>query len=258
MLPPPAGGWTGPRSRSSLDAMILAILQARMSSSRLPGKVLMPLAGAPMIVRQLERLRRSSRIDRIVVATSTGQEDDAIEAAVSQQGIAVHRGPLNDVLARFLGALEAHPAEHVVRLTADCPFADPRVIDDTIALHLAAGGDYASNTPPHRTFPKGLDVEVMTADALRRAGALANSPEEREHVTWGIHTRPDQWRLVFHSQAAEEGEVRWTVDRPDDHEFAAAVYDALHPLDPDFDSGAIRNFLRGQPGLQAFGGDRRL
>jgi len=238
--------------------MILAILQARMSSSRLPGKVLMPLAGAPMIVRQLERLKRSRRIDRVVVATSTEPEDDAIEATVRQEGIAVHRGPLDDVLARFLGALAAHPADHVVRLTADCPFADPRVIDDTIALHLAAGGDYASNTPPRRTFPKGLDVEVMTADALRRAGAEATRPEEHEHVTWGIHTRPDRWRLAFHSQAAEEGEVRWTVDRPDDHEFAAAVYDTLYPADPDFDSEAIRVFLRGRPDLQAFGGDRRL
>ncbi|NBU28167.1 MAG: hypothetical protein EBS42_08145 [Caulobacteraceae bacterium] len=123
--------------------MILAILQARMSSSRLPGKVLMPLAGAPMIVRQIERLRRARRIDRIVVATSTEPEDDAIERVVRREGIAVHRGPLDDVLARFLGALASWPADHVVRLTADCPFADPDVIDETIALHHDLLGIFA-------------------------------------------------------------------------------------------------------------------
>ena len=237
--------------------MILAILQARMSSSRLPGKVLMPLAGAPMIVRQMERLGRASRIDKVVVATSTEPDDDAIEQVVRHAGVEVHRGPLEDVLARFLGALAAYPADHVVRLTADCPFADPVVIDDTIALHLASGGDYASNTPPHRTFPKGLDVEVMTAAALRRAGAEAISPEEREHVTWGIHTRPDRWRLAFHSQAADEGDVRWTVDRPDDYAFSTAVYDALYPSDPAFGTDDIRRHVLSRPELLHLGGDRR-
>jgi spore coat polysaccharide biosynthesis protein SpsF len=237
--------------------MILAILQARMSSSRLPGKVLMPLADAPMIVRQIERLRRARRIDQIVVATSTEPEDDAIERVVRREGIAVHRGPLDDVLARYLGALASWPADHVVRLTADCPFADPDVIDETIALHLSSGSDYASNTPPHRSFPKGLDVEVMTAAALQRAGAEASSPEEREHVTWGIHTRPDRWRLVFHSQAADDGDVRWTVDRPDDYEFAAAVYGDLYPSDPAFGSDAIRRYVRCRPDLLHHGGDRR-
>jgi spore coat polysaccharide biosynthesis protein SpsF len=238
--------------------MILAILQARMSSTRLPGKVMMPLAGAPMMVRQIERIARARRIDRILVATSDRPEDDIIEKTATREGVAVHRGPLDDVLARFIGALDAHPADHVVRLTADCPFADPTVIDATIDTHLAAGGDYASNTPPHRTFPKGLDVEVMTAEALRRAASLAQTPEDHEHVTWGIHTRPDHFRLAFHSQAAEEGEVRWTVDRPDDYAFVAAVYDALYPADPAFTSDAIRAFVAARSDLSAYGGDRRV
>jgi spore coat polysaccharide biosynthesis protein SpsF len=100
-------------------------------------------------------------------------------------------------------------------------------------------------------------VEVITADALRRAGAEASSPEEREHVTWGIHTRPDRWRLAFHSQAAEEGDVRWTVDRPDDYQFAAAVYDALYPSDTTFGSDDIRRYVRSRPDLLHLGGDRR-
>ncbi|MES2032897.1 MAG: NTP transferase domain-containing protein [Pseudomonadota bacterium] len=238
--------------------MILAILQARMSSTRLPGKVLMPLAGAPMLVRQLERVDRARRIDRLVVATSDQPGDDIIEQTCRREGVSVHRGPLDDVLARFVGALDAFPAGHVVRLTADCPLADPEVIDATIEAVLSARADYGSNTPPHRTFPKGLDVEVMTAAALRQAAAEATTPEEHEHVTWSLHRRPDRWKQAFHSQAAEEGEVRWTVDRPDDYAFVATVYDALYANDRAFTSDAVRAFVRARPDLHEYGGDRRL
>lgn len=239
--------------------MILAILQARMSSTRLPGKVLMPLAGAPMIVRQIERVARARRIDRLVVATSLSPADDAIEKAARKEGIAVHRGSLHDVLARFIGALEEFgPADHVVRLTADCPLADPFVIDETIETHLETGADYSSNTPPHRTFPKGLDIEVMKAEVLRRAAAAASTPEEHEHVTWGIHQHPERYRLAFHSQPVDEGEVRWTVDRPDDYAFMAAVYDALYKGDRAFTSDAVRAFVKTRPDLAHFGGDRRI
>jgi len=239
--------------------LILAILQARMSSTRLPGKVLMPLAGAPMIVRQIERVARARRIDKLVVATSLNPGDDAIEKAVRREGIAVHRGSLDDVLARFIGALDEHgPADHVVRLTADCPLADPFVIDETIETLLETGADYASNTPPHRTFPKGLDVEVMTADTLRRAAATATTPEEREPVTWGIWTKPDRYPPAFHAHPRRQGEVRWTVDRPDDYAFMAAVYDALYKGDRAFTSDAVRKFVRGRPDLADHGGDRRI
>ncbi len=239
--------------------MILAILQARMSSSRLPGKVLMPLAGAPLIVRQIERVARARQIDRLVVATSTEPSDDPLEKAVRREGIAVFRGSLDDVQARFIGALDAFgPAEHVVRLTADCPLADPAVIDATIETVVAAGADYGSNTPPHRSFPKGLDVEVMRADVLRRAAAEATTPEEHEHVTWALHQRPDRWRQVFHSQDADEGEVRWTVDRPDDYAFVAAVYDALYAGNRAFTSQDVRDFVRSRPDLAMYGGDRRV
>ncbi len=167
--------------------MILAILQARMSSTRLPGKVLLPLQGAPMIVRQIERTQRARSLDALVVATSTGADDDAIAAAVA---VPVHRGPLDDVLARFVGALDAHPADHVVRLTADCPLVDPGLIDACVALHLESGADYTSNTPASHAWPKGLDVEVIGAPALRRAAREATTAEEHEHVTWGIWNRP--------------------------------------------------------------------
>ena len=219
----------------------------------------MPLAGAPMILRQIERVARASRIDRLVVATSVDRSDDDLAAVVAGAGVAVHRGPLDDVLARFIGALDAQgPAEHVVRLTGDCPLADPAVIDATIAHVIMAGADYGSNTPPHRSFPKGLDVEVMTADALRSAAGRAASPEEREHVTWALHRHPELYRQAWFSQAADEGEVRWTVDFPDDYAFVFAVYDALYAAKPTFTSDDVREFVRGRPDLAMLGGERRV
>jgi len=219
----------------------------------------MPLAGAPMIVRQIERIRRARRIERLVVATSTDASDDALAEVVRRQGTQVHRGPLDDVLARFVGALDAFgPAEYVVRLTGDCPLADPQVIDATLAHVLDAGVDYGSNTPPHRSFPKGLDVEMMTADALRLAATRAATVEEREHVTWALHQRPDLYRQAFLSQTAEEGDVRWTVDYADDYRFVCAVYDALYPGNPGFASDDVRRLVRSRPDLVTFGGERRV
>jgi spore coat polysaccharide biosynthesis protein SpsF len=239
--------------------VILAVLQARSSSTRLPGKVLLPLAGAPMIVRQIERVSRAARIGRLVVATSDDAGDDELARTVAGVGIGVHRGPLDDVLARFVGALAAFgPATHVVRLTGDCPLADPAVIDAVIARVVDEGADYGSNTPQHRTYPKGLDVECMTADALLAAAARAASPEEREHVTWALHRHPELYRRTFLSQAADEGEARWTVDYPHDYAFVAAVYDALYPLNAAFSSDDVRRLLRSRPDLASFGGERRI
>jgi spore coat polysaccharide biosynthesis protein SpsF len=225
----------------------------------LPGKVVLPLAGAPMILRQIERVRRARSIDQLVVATSGEASDDPLADVLTGAGVLVHRGALADVLARFIGALEAFgPADHVVRLTADCPLADPDVIDATIEHVLGAGADYGSNTPPHRTFPKGLDVEVMTSAALKDAARRAASPEEHEHVTWALHRRPDLYRQVFLSQAEDEGEVRWTVDYPADYEFVLAVYEALFAANPAFTSDDVRRFIRSRPDLANLGGERRV
>jgi spore coat polysaccharide biosynthesis protein SpsF len=229
-----------------------------MSSSRLPGKVLKPLAGAPMILRQIERVRRATRIDRLVVATSDRTSDDPLVAALHEARVEVFRGPLDDVLARFLGALDAHPADHVVRLTADCPLADPDVIDATIARHLQAGADYTANRVASAGYPKGQDVEVITAEALRRAGAEAVTPEDHEHVTWGVWNHPERYRIERLAPPVDEGDVRWTVDRPDDLEFVRAVYEALYPQNPTFSSDEVRAFVRANPRWANWGGDRRV
>lgn len=237
--------------------MILAILQARMSSTRLPGKVLKPLLGQPMILRQIERVHGARRVDKLVVATSVEPDDDILVETLKTAGVAVHRGPLNDVLARFLGALDAYPADHVVRLTADCPLADPAVIDAVIDLHLESQVDFTSNTPETFAYPKGLDVEVITAEALRHAGTLAATPEEREHVVWGVWNHPERYKLAWLRALADDGDIRWTVDRPDDFAFVEAIYEGLYAANPAFDAEDIRAFVRARPELIQFGGDRR-
>ena len=239
--------------------MILGILQARMSSTRLPGKVLMPLAGVPMVLRQIERLRRARQRDRLVVATSTETSDDPLVTALRAADVAVYRGPLDNVLARFIGALDANPADHVVRLTADCPLADPDVLDAAVALHIDQSAAYTSNTPESFAFPKGLDVEVISASALRQAAAEASSPEDFEHVTWGIWTHPERWKIAWlKSPKADDGDIRWTVDTPDDYAFVAAVYDALYITRSDFSISDIRALVYARPDLARFGGHRRI
>lgn len=219
--------------------MILAVLQARMSSSRLPGKVMAPVLGQPMIARQVERLRRSRRVDHLVVATSEEASDDVLATYAASLDLDVVRGPLGDVLARFLKALDAFPeASTLVRLTADCPLADWRVLDETIEAHLSSGADYTQNTAV-RTYPHGLDVEAMKVAALRRAGAEATSAHDREHVTPYLYATPGRFAQADIRRSPSLGHLRWTVDLPEDLEFVRHVYETLYPGDPDFGTQAI-------------------
>lgn len=217
--------------------MILAILQARMSSTRLPGKVMRPLAGEPMIGRQIERLRRAASLDRLVVATSTGGEDDALAVYCEGLGAPVFRGALDDVLGRFAAAVERFgPADAVVRLTADCPLADPDVVDEVVRTHLADGADYTSNVLPNRTFPKGLDVEAVRTASLMAAAREAADPYEREHVTPFLYRRPERFRIASVERSPSLAHLWWTVDTPEDYAFVSKVYDALYAANPTFTS----------------------
>lgn len=230
-----------------------------MSSTRLPAKVLADLVGQPMILRQIERLRRSTQLNQIVVATSDQPSDDPLAACLSAAGVPVFRGALDDVLDRFMGAIEAFgPARTVVRLTADCPLTDPELIDQTLALHLRSGADYTSNTPARRSYPKGLDVEVFETVALRVAAAETADPYDHEHVTPFLYRNPQRFNVAGLEQVADEGELRWTVDRPDDLDFVRAVYDQLYAANPAFSSDDVRAFVAGRPDLAHLGGDRRV
>jgi spore coat polysaccharide biosynthesis protein SpsF len=211
-----------------------------MTSSRLPGKVMAPVLGEPMIGRQAERLRRARRIDKLIVATSTDPSDDPLATYCESLELTVFRGSLNDVLERYRAALSAYPeATAVVRLTADCPLADPILIDRVIEHHHATGADYTSNTLGTRTYPQGLDTEVIRPGALVDAAGRASDPYEREHVTPYIYRRPDTYRLAGVARRESLAALRWTVDFPDDLAFVRDVYGKLYPADPAFGADAV-------------------
>lgn len=211
-----------------------------MTSSRLPGKVMAPVLGEPMIGRQIERLRRSARIDKLMVATSADASDDDLAAYCQGLGVEVFRGSLDDVLGRFCAALSRNlEATAVVRLTADCPLADPELIDKVIAHHHEAGADYTSNTLGTRTYPHGLDTEVVRPECLYDANDRANDPYEREHVTPFIYRHPERFRLAGVARHQSLAKLRWTVDVAEDLAFVRDVYARLYPFDPAFGTDAI-------------------
>jgi len=231
--------------------MILAILQARMSSTRLPGKVLKPILGRPMLGWQIERIKRSTTIDRLVVATSQESSDDAIQAFCGANGVLCHRGALHDVLGRFHGAVEAFgPAEHVVRLTADCPLIDWTIIDAVVTLQRRGGSDLAGNVI-ERSFPDGLDVEVASASALDRAHREATDPSQREHVTQYIYRHPEKFRLAHLVQTPDLAALRWTVDTPADFEMVEKVFAGLAGLNNQFLQQDVLSFLDRHPEIVA-------
>jgi spore coat polysaccharide biosynthesis protein SpsF len=203
---------------------VVAVVQARMGSTRLPGKVLKDLSGMTVLGRVVERLRRVDRIDEVLVATTTEPGDDPIVAECRRHSIAVSRGDQNDVLERYYRAAQLVKAQIIVRITSDCPLIDPEVTDRTLAAFLDARPDYASNVLV-RTFPRGLDTEVFTMDALARAWRQASKPFEREHVTPYVYGHPEEFNLLSVTGDADYSMHRWTLDTPEDLDFARTIYE---------------------------------
>lgn len=234
----------------------LAIVQARTSSRRLPGKVLKPLEGEPMILRQLERITHAASLDRVVVATSNHESDDQLAQFLQSRGIDVIRGPLDDVLHRFVLAVDTHPADVVVRLTADCPLISPAVVDQVVDAFHAGNADYLSNTMDP-TYPDGLDVEVVTAQALRYVDEHTEDQHEREHVTLGVYRRTDHFIIDNFRDAsgADHSDLRWTVDTEDDFAFVEAIYRDLYPRDPAFEYSDVLDFVNANPHLHRSAAD---
>lgn len=231
--------------------MILAILQGRMSSTRLPDKAMRPILGQPMFLRQVERIRRSRMIDKLVLATSVDPSDDILERVCAENGIVCFRGSLNDCLDRFYQAARPFAPEHIVRLTADCPLTDPSVIDDVIKFHLDGGFDYTSNCL-EPTFPDGLDVEVFKAACLEEAWKEAVQQSQREHVTLFIHQQPKRFKLGSFKNDVDLSGLRWTVDELADFELVTTFYESLYPNNLNFNSNDILRFLEGRPELRTY------
>lgn len=238
---------------------IIALLQARCSSSRFPQKVLADLVGKPLIARVIERIQRSAQIEDLVLATSTDPSDQELLEWGQRAGISVFAGSLNDVLERFCGAIddwqdrtgeELVDQDRVVRLTADCPLIDPEVIDQTIQFHLDSVADYTSNVLKP-SFPDGCDVEVMRLGALRAARQEARLASDREHVTPFIWRQPDRFRLSnYDNPRGDQSALRWTVDYPDDLKFVAQVYARLYSTNSKFGMDEVLELLEREPGLK--------
>lgn len=224
----------------------LALIQARMSSSRFHGKVLAPLGGVPAIVFMVERARRARLVDQVVVVTSTDPSDDPLVQALVQHGIALYRGDLHDVLARYAAAAAHFGATEIVRLTGDCPLVDPAIVDAVLAARAATGADYASNVDPP-TFPDGFDVECFSAEALHRAAAHAQTPAEREHVTLWIRSAAAGLGRTNVGGLGDLSHIRLTVDYPDDLLAVRHVVEECMRRDAHFDLYDVLRCLAAQP-----------
>jgi len=230
--------------------MVLAILQARFSSTRLPGKVLKLILDKPMLLHQIERIQRAERIDRFILATSTDPADDAIETMCRENNITLFRGSLGDVLDRFYQAAKPLMPDHVVRLTGDCPLTDHRLIDEIISFHLKGKYDYSSNTLDPM-YPDGLDIEIARFPCLEAAWQEAVLPSHREHVMPFIYQQPARFMLGSFNAQQNLSAYRWTVDEPEDFALVTKIYEALYPQNQDFTTNDILDFLQNNPSIGA-------
>lgn len=201
----------------------VALIQARMSSTRLPGKVLLDIGGQPMLLHVIHRAKLAGSVDLVAVVTSRREDDDPIERLCNKKGIPCFRGSLDDVLDRYYQAACHFQADAVVRLTADCPLLDPKIIDRVVQTFRQGEFDYVSNAL-ECTYPDGLDAEIFRFTALERAWKEARLKSEREHVTAYIHKHPEVFRLGSVTHEEDLSALRWTVDTPRDLEFVRTVY----------------------------------
>lgn len=229
---------------------VVATIEARMRSSRLPGKVLRPIVGKPVLELLIERLRRARRVDEIVVATTDNPADDDIERLARRVGAGCFRGSEEDVLDRVLRAAQSVAADVIVEITGDCPLIDPDVVDRLVKIYLAHGYDYVANVLK-RTYPAGLDTQVFATAVLAEVASLTQDPADREHVSLYIYEHPERYKL--HNVESDLPEKYWdlrlTLDTLEDFQLIAAIYEALYPRNPAFTLGDVLRLLDRRPEL---------
>jgi spore coat polysaccharide biosynthesis protein SpsF len=224
------------------------IAQARMTSTRLPGKVLKSVLGKPLLAYFIERLRRASQLDQIVIATTINATDEPIVDFCREFSVAFTRGSEDDVLSRYFDAAVVTGADIVVRVTSDCPLIDPAVVDEAINYFKTNSSrfDYVSNSLAE-TYPRGMDVEVFSAHLLWEAQFEASLKHEREHVTPFFYTHPERYRIGHIHAARNLSHHRWTVDTAEDLELIKLLIETLYPLKPDFNLADILETLAAHP-----------
>ena len=224
----------------------LVFVQARVDSSRLPNKVLLPINGRPMIDVQIARIKKSKRIDDLIVVIPDTKSNDVLFNHLETMGVKVFRGSTNDVLQRFISASNAHKSESIIRITADCPLIMPNLLDQMILYFNQQKVDYLSNTL-EETFPDGLDIEIFKANILNRLSQFDLNSEEKEHVTLGIYRRPNIFKVSNFSNTLNLGKLRWTVDYLEDLEFIRRVFLHFEGREEDFDMNEVLDFIKQNP-----------
>lgn len=230
---------------------INAIVATRMTSSRLPGKVLMDLGGEPALVRLIERLQRSKYIQNVVIATTTNNDDDIVALTAAKAGVGCYRGSENDVLGRTVEAAESFGTDLIVQVTSDCPLIDPETVDLVIQRMLEHPYlDYVGNHLV-RTYPLGFSAEAFRTSALREVAEKTDDPHDREHVSLYFYERPEEYRLsnVETTFFLRHPEYRLTLDTAEDYKLIKHIFEALYPSKPDFDLYDIVRYLEQNPQL---------
>lgn len=227
----------------------LVILQARMTSTRFPGKVLSLINGKPMIFWQISRIKRSKYVSKIVVATSDDQTDDELVLYLEKIGVDVIRGDLENVYERFRKVLNLHASRYFARLTADCPLIMPELIDNMFEKFIANGYDYISNAI-NPTYPDGLDVEILKTNAFEKLVESNLSALEREHVTLAIYTRRTDFKIFSFEDTKNMSSERWVVDYPEDLEFVKRVYIEFKGRESVFSLKELVDLLHENPSLR--------
>jgi spore coat polysaccharide biosynthesis protein SpsF len=229
---------------------IVATIEARMTSSRLPGKVLLEAAGEPMLAHLVRRLRAVPSLQGVVLATTVNHTDDVLEAFARKAGIGCHRGSEEDVMLRVIGAARSADAELIVEITGDCPIIDPEIVELVIRSYLNNDADYVSNAHV-RSYPDGMDVQVFRRETLERSAAMTSDALDHEHVTLHIRNHPEIFRPV-HLVAPPSlhwPELGLTLDEPGDYALLRHLIETLGPSDPLFGCGAVLALLRSNPKL---------
>lgn len=241
---------------AAADKPTVAIIQARMTSTRLPGKVLADICGQPVLARLAERLRRAARIDRIVLATTTNADDDPVAALAAELGLTCFRGSEHDVRSRYVGAAAEADAGTVVRVTGDCPLIDPAIIDRVVGALSDSGADYAANIL-ERSYPIGMDVEAFRRAALDRSVDIDGSADAVEHVTPGLYRHPEKFTLesLVAPDMHRDPDLRLTLDTPEDLDLIRRIFGRLYTEDPAFDLMDILAMIAAQPELRGLNAD---
>jgi spore coat polysaccharide biosynthesis protein SpsF len=226
----------------------VATIEARMQSTRLPGKVMKEVLGKPLLELMIERVRRARRVDDIVIATTDHLSCDPIMALAVRIGVRCYRGSEDDVLDRVLKAAASAKADVIVELTGDCPLIDPSVIDRVVDVYYASGVDYCANVL-ERTYPAGMDTQVFAYHVLEDAARMTQDPSDREHVSLYIYTHPERFSLKNVESGLPVGLADWrlVVDVPEDFELIRRVYESLYELNPEFAMDDIRDLFVKHP-----------